>query len=177
MKVWNTGTEEIKQKYNSKVFVIPPNTMAELNDDLVAFLLAKPEVRGRGLVQVKDGDNKEERYRLGRENVYKRALIINEDYDRHCEEREQVRKLPLRPHKEILEAKEIIAGYEKWLDEGKPVPKEIKGEKVGETKVFVCPHCSKEFGDRVAYFGHMRSHEKEKNDDTVNGEDKGKGKD
>jgi hypothetical protein len=175
MKVWNISDVEIKQMYNSKIFIIPANTMVDLGDDLVAFLLSKPEIRGKGLVQVKDGDSKEARFKEGKLNIYKRASQIYRDYERHCEERGEINKTSMKPHKEILEAKRVMDEYEKWLADGEIVQEAIKDEKIGETKVYMCPICNKEFDVKVAYFGHMRSHEKGK-DDTSGTSNKSTGK-
>ena len=177
MRVWNVGIEDIKQMYNSKVYTIPTGTIVDLNEDLVAFLLSKPEVRGKGLVQVKDGDSKEARYKEGRLNIYNRAMRIYNDFERHCEERGDLNKAPLKPHKEILDAKRIVDEYEKWQADGEIVQPEIRDEKIGEIKVYMCPICNKEFKERVAYFGHMRSHEKEKDVNIGKPNDTGQGKD
>lgn len=175
MKIWNVSEGDIKQLYNSKVYIIPSNTIMDVQDDLAAFLLSKPEVKGKGLVQVKDGDSKEARYKEGRLNIYNRASRVYNDFERHCEERGEINKTAMKPHKEILVAKKVMDEYEKWVNEGEPVKQELKDEKIGETKVFMCPVCSKEFQERVAYFGHMRSHEKETND-TGSVSNKGSGK-
>lgn len=176
MKVWNISENLIKQMYNSKVILIPANSIIELSDDCVVFLLGKKEVRGHGLVQVKDGDNKADRYSQGRDNMYKWSSEIYANYLNHCEERESIKLQPLKPHAPIVQAKQIIDDYEKWVENGRPVKEELK-EVIGEKKVFVCPHCNKEHDSKIAYFGHLRSHKEDNNGiNAVTVENKSKGK-
>lgn len=165
MKVWNVSNENIKQLYNSAVIDIKANSTMDLPDDVIVFLLGKKEIRGRGLVQLKEGDKKTNRYAEGRLNIYNWNKQIYGDYERHCEEREAQRLQPVKAHEAVLEAKKIIEDYEKWKSEGSQVAEALK-ETVGQTKVYACPHCVKEFNEKIAYFGHLRSH-KEKKDVTV----------
>lgn len=176
MKIWNVSDNEIWQMYNSKPIIIKENSMVEFSDDVAVFLLSKREIRGQGLVQVKDGDNKEERYNQARLSIYNWNKEIYDNFERHCEEREAQRLQPLKPHEEIVKAKKIIDDYESWVEKGKPVREEIK-ETIGEKKiVYACPYCSKEFDVKVAYFGHLQSHQKEKvNVDIGSVSNKGKG--
>ena len=177
MRVWNVGNEDITQLYNNLAIVAKTGRVVEVSDDCAAFLLNKKELIGYGLVQLKDGDSKEERYREGRLNIYNWAVARYEDYKRHCEEREAIKLQPLAPHKAILKFKATIDAYEKWVSEGEPVSEEFKDIPKETEKVFVCPHCSKEFDAKIAYFGHMRSHEKEKNAVNIGAtEDTGQGK-
>jgi len=174
MRLWNVGDNEIKQRYNSQAVIIKANSIEVLPDDTAVFLLSKREIRGKGLVQIKDGDNKEEHYAEGRLNIYNWNMQIYGDYEKHCEEREAQRLQALKPHEAVVEAKRIIDEYEKWIEDGKPVKDEIK-ETIGEKKtVYACPYCNKEFDVKVAYFGHLRSHQKEQND-TSAGSNKSEG--
>jgi hypothetical protein len=163
MRVWNISDKDISQLYNSKNYCIKANSIVELSDDLATFLLSKKQIRGLGLVQLKDGDSKEERYKQGRLQIFEWATEKYNDFLKHCEEREAQRLQPLAPHKEIKEYKAILDAYQVWEDEGMKVSKELQ-EVVGEKIVFMCPICSKTFPERVSYFGHMKSHDKEKKD-------------
>ena len=176
-KIWNAGEKEINQFYNNRNIRISANAIVELGDDATVFLLNKKSIRGQGLVQLKDGDSKEERYAQGRKQIYDWAQERYSDYEKHCEERESIRLNPVKPHQAILDFKKIIDDYEKWISEGSKVEAGLK-EIVGEKKVtiYACPHCNKEFDIKVAYFGHLRSHEKEKTSvDTSSTGDKSKG--
>lgn len=178
MRVWNIGTKEINQLYNNLNIIIPPNTIKELPEDTAVFLLSKKNIRGMGLVQLKDGDSKEERYIQGRQQIYEAAISINSDYERHCEELREINKQPLKPHATILKAQKLIKEYDEWIEAGSPVSDDLK-EIVGEAKVmYGCPYCSKDdFPSKNALKGHMLSHSKEGadvNSSTV--ENKGKGK-
>ena len=164
MKLWFIGDKQVIQLYNNNPLFIKPNSIVEYADDLAVFLLSKKELRGEGLVQLKENDKKEDRYKEARYNQYAWAQEKWADYEKHCEERKEAQKAPYQPHKEILKFKQIIENYEKWEASGFPVIDELKAEMQetkNEQKVFVCPYCSKEFSERVAYFGHMRSHNKE----------------
>jgi hypothetical protein len=176
MKLWNVGENDIKQLYNSVPIIIKTDSTETIPDDTAVFLLSKREIRGKGLVQIKDGDNKAERYAEGRLNIYNWNTGLYSDYGKHCEEREGQRLQPLKPHEVVVEAKRIIDEYEKWIEEGKPVKEGIK-ETVGEKKtIYACPYCSKEFNMKVAYFGHLRSHQKESQNGNAGGiGNKGKG--
>ena len=163
MRVWNVSEKEIKQFYNNQVVVIAGNTVVEVGDDLAVFLLNKKEVRGWGLVQLKDGDKKEERYAQGRKQIYDWAQEKYADYEKHCEEREEIKGRALKPHQAILDYQKTIEQYDEWVASGSKVKEEFK-EVVGEKRVFACPYCNKEFSERIAYFGHLRSHQKEEKD-------------
>lgn len=176
MKIWNVGNKTIKHLYNNKMFVIKANTIMEVSDDLGLFLLNNKAIRGFGIVQLKDGDNKATCYMRGREQIYNWALEKYSDYEKHCEEREAQRLQPLKPHSAILEYKQTIDEYEKWLVEGQPIKKEYE-ETIGEKKVFICPHCEQEFQDKETYFGHITIHQKEENAINISAtEDTSKGK-
>lgn len=177
MHIWSVGDEDITQLYNNLAIVIKAGSIVDVGDECAVFLLNKKELVGKGLVQLKDGDSKEARYKEGRLNIYNWAVGRYEDYKRHCEEREAIKLQPLAPHKEILQHKAKIDAYEKWVNEGEPVSDEFKDVPGEVEKVFVCPHCSKEVTSRIAYFGHMRTHEKEKNAINIGAvEDTGQGK-
>ena len=160
MKIWNVGDKEIKHFYNSRMIIIKPNSAIDVSDDVGLFMLNRPEVRGLGLVELKEGDNKAECYKKGRKQIYLRATSKYNDYLRHCEEREAQRLQPLAPHTEIIEYKNMIDDYDNWVKEGQPIKEEYQ-EIVGERKIFVCPHCSLEFNKREDYFGHLPLHNKE----------------
>lgn len=169
MNIWHAGEEEINQLYNNINIIVKAGSIKNYNDDLAVFLLNKRELRGKGLVQLKEGDNREERYVEARRNIYNWAKEKWRDYERHCEEREAQRLQPLKPHKEILKFKIIIDEYEKWEADGFPIPEEIIANKQKtENKVFVCPYCGKEMTERVGYFGHLRSHQKKEEEVNVN---------
>lgn len=159
MKLWNVSEKEIKHLYNSRVYIIKTNSVIDVSDDVGLFLLNRPEVRGSGLVELREGDNKAECYKQGRRQMYLWASGKYDDFLRHCEEREAQRLQPLNPHKEILEYKKIIDGYENWQKEGEPVKEEFK-EIVGEKKIFLCPNCIQEFNSRQEYLDHIPLHNK-----------------
>ncbi len=114
MKLWNTGENHITQLYNNKAYIIKAGSITEYQDDLVIFMLNKENLRGEGLVQLKDGDSKEERYKQARKQIYDWATKKWGDYQKHCEERELQNMKSLPPHKEILKWKERIDNYELW---------------------------------------------------------------
>ena len=167
MKVWNVGKEGINQLYNNLNYIIPAETIKEISDDIGTFLLSKRNIRGVGLVQLKDGDNKEERYKQGRKQIYDWAVEKYADYEKHCEERKGINQAELRPHQAILDYKKTIEEYEKWIEEGSKVVDEFK-EIVGEIKVFVCPECLKEFKTKEEYLQHTVSHRQFKEEVVVN---------
>lgn len=169
MRLWNTGQENIEQFFNRKMVVIPSNTILEVADDLAAFLLRKRELKGKGLVQYKEGSDKEERYKQGRLNVYNWAKEKYHDYEMHCEERKSISLQPLQPHVSIVKYKEIIDNYEKWIEKGQVVDEKFGKIADGRKTVYACPYCAKEFDVKVAYFGHLRSHQKEDKDGVVSG--------
>lgn len=175
MRIWHCGVEDVTQLYNNKAYVIKVGSITEMGDDLAAFLLNKENLRGEGLVQLKDGDSKEDRYKQARKQIFDWATKKWGDYQKHCEERELQNMKALPPHKEIFKWKNRIDEYEKWVIDGERIPEELK-ETIGEKeKIFVCPNCSKEFLNRVAYFGHMRSHQKGENEHISAVNDEGKG--
>lgn len=159
MKVWNVSEKEIRQLYNNSAVRISGNTVIDVGDDLAVFLLNKKEVRGKGLVQLKDGDKKEERYAQGRKQVYDWAKSKYADYEQHCEERESQSLRAAPPHEAIIEYQKTIEEYDKWVKAGSKVKEEFK-QVVGEIKVYACPYCEKEFEKKIALLGHMRSHQK-----------------
>ena len=126
MKVWNVSEKEIRQLYNNQAVRIAGNTVVEVGDDLAVFLLNKKEVRGQGLVQLKDGDKKEERYAQGRKQIYDWAQSKYSDYEKHCEEREEIKGRPLKPHQAILDYQKTIEEYDKWVASGSKVKEEFK---------------------------------------------------
>ena len=156
MKVWNVSNKDIFKTYNSVSYKIPANSVTELTDDLVVFLLSKREVIGQGLVQYRDGDNKIENYKIARLNMYNWATEKWGDYLKHCEERESQSLLKLAPHKEVLVFKAIIDDYDKWSVEGFPMPKDLEDLKTDD-KVYVCPVCGKEFDSKNLYMAHYNS--------------------
>lgn len=162
MKVWNVSGQTIKQLYNNRIVIIQPNSAVEFGDDLAVFLLNKKEIRGAGLVQLKETDNREERYKQGRYQIYQYADEKYNDYLRHCEEREAQRLQPLTPHKEIQEWKAKIDEYEKWQKEGEKVDKKLV-DTLGETRVYVCAMCDMEFTSKEGYLKHSKVHEEDKN--------------
>ena len=177
MRIWNISNKDITQLYNNLAIVMKAESIVEVSDDCAVFLLNKKELVGKGLVQLKDSDNKEERYKEGRLNMYNWAVEKYTDYKRHCEEREAQRLQPIAPHKEISEHKAIIDDYEAWVAEGEIVRDEFKDVIKEAEKVFACPYCDKEIANRTTYFEHLKTHEKEK--DAVNigaTEDTGQGK-
>lgn len=176
MKVWLVGEEDVTQLYNNLPIVLKAGSVVEVNDECAAFLLNKKDLIGRGLVQLKEGDSKEARYKEGRLNIYNWALSKYEDYKKHCEEREAVRLQPLNPHKEILKFKAIIDLYEKWVNDGEVVKDEFKDVPKEVEKIYLCPHCGKEATSKIAYFGHMRTHAKESNVNIGATADTGQGK-
>ena len=161
MKVWNAGLELIDQLYNSKRIAINPNQVVDLMEDCAVFMLNKRQLRGMGLVQLKDDDVKENRYLEARENIYNWSKEKWADYEKHCEERGDQNKAFLKPHKEILKYKVAIDDYEKWDAEGRIIPENIKPVVEEKEKVYICPVCMKEFDSRIAFTGHNRSHQKE----------------
>lgn len=179
MKVWNVGEIEINQQYNGRNIYIKANQVVDVNDDAAVFLLNKKEIVGKGLVQLKDGDDKAGRYRQGRKQIYDWALGKHDDYMKHCEERQEINRPVFRPHQAILEFKKLIEEYEKWQADGEPVKEEYH-EKVGEVKVYLCPICEMEFKDKLVYLSHIPSHnEHQEVGNAINTgpvADKGKGK-
>lgn len=174
MKVWNISDKVIKQLYNNQAVIIQPNSVIDLPDDAVVFLLNKKEVRGQGLVQLKEGDNKEDRYKEARLNIKNWAQEKYADYERHCEEREEAKGRSLRPHEAILEYEQTIKDYNKWVEDGEVVDVKLKGV-VGEKKIYACAICPEEFSIREEYLEHLDSH-KEKVDDVSRVSDEGEGK-
>lgn len=160
MRVWNVGSQQIKQLYNNKVVIIKSNEVIDLYDDLAVFLLSKREIRGQGLVQLKDSDSKEGRYKEGRKNIYSWAKEKWADYEKHCEERESQRLQPIKPHKEILPYKKTIDDYEEWVNNGEIVSEELVGA-IGAGKVYVCPHCDMEFVSKEGMLSHLKVHTEE----------------
>lgn len=163
MKLWNVSNKEISQLYNNQGYVIGANEVKELSDDVAVFLLSKREIKGRGLVQLKDTDDKAIRYKEARLNLYSWAKEKYQDYERHCEERQAQSLVALKPHKEISEYKDTIDKYEDWEAKGFPLDGLDLEVKDNRKVVYVCPVCNKEFDLKVAYFGHMRSHQKDEN--------------
>ena len=166
MRLWNVGEKPIRQMYNSKLVTIEANQVIELADDLAVFLLGKREIRAQGLVQVKSGDSRKERYYQGKLQIYQWATQKYEDYEKHCEEREESKRHPLKPHQAILDYKKIIEEYDKWDQEGKPVGKDLMVEIDGRKVVYPCPDCDREFEDKTEYFKHLESHKEKVNVDT-----------
>jgi len=162
MRVWNTGTIDIKQLYNNKPIIIPAGKEVDVFDDLGVFLLNKRDIRGKGLVQLKDSDDKASRYQQGRYQIFMWATEKNNDYIKHCEERREINQSPIPPHKEILEYQKTIAEYNKWEADGFPMKEEFT-KKPDKNKVYVCPECSAEFVNKDVYFEHMGLHKKELN--------------
>lgn len=173
MKVYNVGTDEIRSMYNNKDFVFKPGSVTELPDDVAVFLLSKRQVRGMGLVQLKDSDSKVERYIEGRTNIYNWCKEKWADFEKHGEEREAQKLNALAPHKEILHYKVKIDDYEKWLAEGEKIPVglgEVKSENT--VTVYGCPYCSKTFDNQTGLKGHLMSHQKGKDVVTTSVTDK-----
>jgi hypothetical protein len=162
MRVYNTGDSEIRQLYNNKPVVIPTGKEMDVFDDLGVFLLNKRDIRGFGLVQFKDGDNKADRYKQGRHQIYMWATEKYNDYIKHCEERREINQSPIPPHKEILEYKKTMEAYEKWESEGFPMPEGFD-KKPPKDKIYACPQCSQEFVYKALYFEHLKTHESEEN--------------
>ena len=162
MRVWNAGSEDIYHLYNNLNYIIKAGEKKDISDDLAIFLLSRRNVRGMGLVPLRDDDNISDRYKEARNNMVAWAREKWGDYEKHCEEREAQKLQPLSPHQEILKYKKIIDEYELWEKEGFDVPDDISVKKDNVGKVYMCPHCDKEFNVKVAYFGHLRSHQKEK---------------
>jgi hypothetical protein len=161
MRLWNVGEKDVEQFCNSKPYVIKANSMVDLPDDVVPFLLSRKDLRGKGVVQVREGDNKAEKYEQARINIYNWNRQICNDYNVYCEERKSMNLQPDQPHAAIIEARRIVEEYDKWVENGKPIKEELK-DTIGEKKtVYACPYCNKEFGEKIAYFGHIRSHQKE----------------
>ena len=178
MRLWNMAAEDISRLYNNQTIIIKSGSIADYNDDLAVFLLGNKEVRGKGLVQLKEDDKKEDRYLQGRENIYQWNREIYDNYERHCEERESQRLQPLKPHEPIIKAKKIIDEYEKWQNEGKPIPKEIGKVERTLTAIYLCPICNEEFSTKELYFAHFSTHQKEEvsvNDISSNSTSSGKG--
>lgn len=159
MRLWHAGTEEINQFYNNIITVIKPNTIQDYPDDLAVFLLNKKEIKGLGLVQLKENDSKEARYKEARLSMFNWATEKYTDYERHSEEREGSGYKPMKPHAPIINYKKIIDDYNEWVEKGMltDFSQEVNDDK---KTVYACPHCSKEFDVKVAYFGHLRSHQK-----------------
>lgn len=178
MKVWNVGEKDVEQRYNKQVMFIKANSIVEIPDDAAVFLLGKIEVRGQGLVQVKEGDKKEDRYREGRLNIYNWAKVIYENYRKHCEEREAQKRYSLDPHEPVIKAKKIIDEYEEWEKQGRPTAEEMK-ELIGEKKIYACPYCLMETDSKTVYFSHLKTHREggtDVNTGTVSNQSKGEGR-
>jgi hypothetical protein len=167
MRLWNVGPDEIRSMYNNKDYVFKPNQIVELADDISVFMLSKRQVRGMGLVQLKDSDNKAERYREGRTAIYNWCKEKWSDFEKHGEEREAQKLNALSPHKEIMHYKVKINDYENWLANGEKNPDGMTESKTDATVVYGCPYCSKTFDNQTGLKGHLMSHQKGKDVDAV----------
>lgn len=161
MRVWNVGNELIDQLYNSNRYAINPGQVLDVPEDCGVFMLNKRVIRGMGLVQLKDGDDKEARYIEGRENIYAWSKEKWHDYETHCEERQAQSLQPLKAHKEILKYKVNMDEYEQWDTLGRIIPESIKPIAIEKERVYLCSVCSKEFPSKTAFIEHSKIHHKE----------------
>ena len=177
MRVWNVGGKNISQLYNNLNYIIGANEIKVLGDDVAVFFLSKKEIRGQGLVQFKEDDDKVARYKEGRKNIYAWAVEKYSDYEKYNEERQSLSLPPLKPHLAVVEYKKIIDDYETWESEGMPLTGVDVAKKDDRVKVYACPECSKEFSNKEDFFSHLVSHQKESNGVNNSATDnKGKGK-
>jgi hypothetical protein len=157
MKVWNVSEKQIEQMYNGNIITIGANAVLELSDDMAVWFLSKRDIRGKGLVQFKDGDDSNNRYSEGRTNMFNWANEKYEDYLLHCEEREAQKLQPLAPHAAIKEYKKIMDDYNAWKSLGGISPDSVKNSNFSN-KIYACAECSFETKDKNEYLNHIKTH-------------------
>lgn len=171
MRLWNMSKEDIRHLYNNQNVIIKAGQVITLADEMAIFLLNRKDIVGMGLVQLKDDDKKEMRYKEARLNQFKWATEKWADYEKHCEEREAQKLQPLKPHPAIAKYKIVIDEYNKWVDEGELIPDGIVEPPEKEKVVCICPYCQKTFDTTNSLKGHLMSH-KEENVNKGSSEDK-----